>query len=81
MITIRVYCPMLWDGKCWQEAYGYLGSYYHSYIAARWEIDFIMREFPDKYQAWQIERFELDENKFRVNGENDVVIAMSKDVS
>lgn len=74
----QYYCPMLKRGDYWQEAYGYLGSYYKSYSAARWEIDFIMREFPGKYEEWQIERFELDENKFRVNSENDVVIAMSK---
>jgi len=73
-----VYCPMLKNEHGWREAYGYLGSYYLSYAAARWEIDFIMREFPGKYTGWQIERFQIDRDKFRVNPQNDVVIAMSK---
>jgi len=72
------YTANLWDGKYWREAYGYLGSYYTSYKQARFEINFLLREFPEKYQGWAIERIVL-EDKFRVRDARVVVLAHSKD--
>lgn len=75
------YTPLLWsvEAKGWTEAYGYLGSYYTTYERARWEINFLMYQFPEKYQHWKIERIELDAHKFVV-GES-VTIAQSKEAA
>lgn len=70
------FTPLLWDGKNWREAYGYLGSYYSNYRKARYEIDFIMREFPNKYSEWCIERVQIDKDQFCI-GET-VVVAQSR---
>lgn len=67
----------LWNGKHWSEAYGYLGSYYKSYGRALFEIRFLLREFPEKYQEWAIERIVLQDG-FRVRDERIVVLAHSK---
>lgn len=76
--TFFGYTPMLYNGKHWSEAYGYLGSYYLSFQRAKFEIDFIMREFPDKYQEWCVERIVLDQDKFRVQDDRECFIAQSK---
>lgn len=74
------FTALLWssESKGWCEAYGYLGSFYQSYAAARFEVNFCVNNWPDKYTAWAIERIELDDG-FQVKTPNVVVIAHSKD--
>lgn len=43
----------------YQEAYGYLGSYYKSYHEALAEIDFLLTKYPQKYDRWLIEQIVL----------------------
>lgn len=66
-----------WSG--WTEAYGYLGSHYPNYQRARFEINFLMREFPGKYSHWAIERIWIDEDDFHTTHPNSVVLCHSKD--
>jgi len=66
------------ESKGWCEAYGYLGSFYQSYAAARFEVNFCMNNWPEKYTAWAIERIELDDG-FQVQSPRVVVLAHSKD--
>lgn len=72
------YTPLLWDGKYWCEAYGYLGSWYKTYQAAMREIKFLLRNYPEKYSEWRIERIVLDEDLFRVSDNRECLIAQSK---
>lgn len=66
-----------WSG--WTEAYGYLGSYYTTFQRAKFEINFLMREFPGKYAHWAIERVWIDEDDCRPTHPKTVVLAHSKD--
>lgn len=69
---------LLWSAEYqgWTEAYGYLGSYYKSYRAARGEINWLMRTYPEKYLHWRMQRIVVDENGF-VDDPLTVVIAQS----
>lgn len=73
------YTPLLWDGEGWCEAYGFLGRWYKTYGIARSGINFLVSTYPEKYQAWKIERITIDDDNFVVG--NSVTIAQSKNAA
>lgn len=74
------FTALLYNSKAngWQEAYGYLGSFYQSFGSARFEVRFCIDNWPDEYIHWAIERIVLD-NGFVEQTSRSVVIAQSKD--
>lgn len=66
------------ESNGWCEAYGYLGSFYQHYGSARFEVNFCVNNWPDKYTHWAIERIVLEDGA-NVRSPRAVVIAHSKD--
>jgi len=80
-MTTFGYVPLLrnesYSPNVWKEAYGYLGSYYPSYEAARYEIDWLIQNYPERYTQWRIERVVIEDNH-TVSHPLECVIAESK---